>query len=307
MNTSSQMEVLVLGGTGMLGHKMFQRLRKRFPQTFTTIRGSLNDPVLCNIELFHSGNVFDRFDATDIPALTKFLSEHRPKVIVNCIGVIKQRSESKDALASILGNAMLPHKLVEICSAWGGRIVHFSTDCVFSGRRGHYKEEDMSDAEDFYGRTKFLGELAAGNALTLRTSMIGRELFNFRSLLEWFLSQDHTSVRGFKHAMYSGTTTNELTKIVGDLIERRPELTGLYQITGPAISKFLLLSLVSDAYGLDIEIVPDETFFCDRSMSGDKFQLATGYSSPGWPELIEDLVTDETPYESWRALTNEVL
>jgi dTDP-4-dehydrorhamnose reductase len=307
MDTASQMEILVLGGTGMLGHKMFQHLRERFPGTFTAIRGSLNDPLLCNIDLFHSGNVFDRFEATDIPALTRFLSQARPKIIVNCIGVIKQRSESTNALASILGNALLPHKLAEISSAWDGRIIHFSTDCVFSGRRGHYKEEDPSDAEDFYGRTKSLGELTEPNTLTLRTSMIGRELFSFHSLLEWFLSQNHTSVRGFKRAMYSGTTTNQLAQIVGDLIESRPKLAGLYQITGPTISKFNLLSLLREAYALDIEIIPDESFFCDRSMIGEKFSQTTGYSSPRWPDLIKEIVNDQTPYEQWRTLTNEVL
>lgn len=285
----------------MLGHKVFQQLRKRFPKTWGTIRGSIDDPRLCSIDLFHSGNIFERFDATDSVALSDFLAGRRPRVVVNCAGIVKQRAESKDAIASISTNALLPHQLADICKPWNGRIIHFSTDCVFTGRRGNYKEDDLSDAQDLYGKSKSLGELSSGNTVTLRTSMIGRELFNCSSLLEWFLAQNHSSARGYRGALYSGTSTNELAQIVGDLIEIHPGLTGLYQVTGPTISKFDLLSLVRDIYGVDIELIPDDEFSCDRSMSGDKFHAATGFVSPGWPALIEDLASDDTPYEQWRA------
>ena len=291
----------------MLGHKMFQQLQRKVRGTHCTIRGSVNDTNLCNIDLFRSGNVFERFDATDIGVLNHFLLEHRPKVIVNCIGIVKQRAISDKALPNILTNALLPHQLSEICRGWGGKLIHISTDCVFSGRRGDYREEDLTDAEDLYGRTKSLGEVMAENVLTLRTSIIGRELANFHSLLEWFLAQGHTRVRGYRRAMFSGTTTNQLTSIVCDVIEKYPDLVGLYHVTGPTISKFDLLSLVRDAYALDIEIIPDNEFSCDRSLSGEKFHAATGYASPGWGELVERLAQDETPYEHWRALKNEVL
>jgi dTDP-4-dehydrorhamnose reductase len=291
----------------MLGHKMFQQLRKRFPETYCTIRGSIRDANLEHIELFQAGNVCEQVDAADYAPLKRLLRDHQPKVIVNCMGVVKQRQESHEALPSILVNALLPHQLAATCTAWGGRLIHISTDCVFNGRRGDYRETDITDAEDLYGRSKALGEAVTDNVLTLRTSIIGRELFHFQSLLEWFLAQDHAHVRGYQRAMYSGTTTGELASVVGDIINGRPRLTGLHHVTGPTISKYELLSLLRDAYALDVEIIPDNEFFCDRSMNGEKFRAATGYASLGWAELAAALAGDETPYGHWRRLKHEVL
>jgi dTDP-4-dehydrorhamnose reductase len=279
---------------------MFQQLRSRFPHTYAAIRGSIDDSRLRHIELFQSGNVIEGFDATDSIALAKLLTERQPKTIVNCAGIVKQKAESNDAIVSISTNSLLPHQLVEISKSWAARVIHFSSDCVFSGRRGNYTEDDPSDARDLYGKSKSLGEITAGNALTLRTSMIGRELFGSCSLLEWFLARDRCRVRGYRHALYSGTTSNQLAQLVGDLIESHPGLTGLYQVTGPPISKYDLLSLARDAYGLDIEISPDDSFSCDRSMSGEKFRAATGIVSPAWPQLFENLIRDTTPYRQWR-------
>ncbi len=293
------MKVLVLGATGMLGHKIFQVLRNRFSDTLCTIRSSTNDESIRRVDLFREKNVIQNVNAHDFPSLQKVLLDLRPQVIVNCIGIIKQRSEAKAAIPSITVNALLPHQLAEICKQWGGRLIHFSTDCVFSGKRGGYLEEDLSDAEDLYGKTKFLGEVAAENAVTLRTSMIGRELTKRKSLLEWLLSQNHAKVAGFKKALYSGVTTNHLAEVVGDVIEYHPKLTGLYQVTAQTISKYDLLCLLRDAYNLDIEVVPDEAFFCDRSMIGDKFHRATGYVCPSWLELAAQLANDPTPYDDY--------
>jgi dTDP-4-dehydrorhamnose reductase len=179
-------------------------------------------------------------------------------------------------------------------------VIHFSTDCVFSGREGNYTEESPSDAEDLYGKSKYLGEVTAGNALTLRTSIIGRELANFRSLLEWLISQDGKTVRGFRRVVYSGVTTNYLAQLVGNLITDHPALSGLYQVTSPPVSKHDLLCMIRDAYGLTIDIVPDEREVSDRSMVGEKFRKATGYPPPEWPGLIKQLVSDPTPYRDWR-------
>jgi dTDP-4-dehydrorhamnose reductase len=300
-------EIVVLGGTGMLGHKMFQRLRKRFPETYCTIRGSIDDLPLCNVDIFHSGQVLEHCDLTDLTALERFLAQHRPRFVVNCAGIIKQRSASKDAVTSIRTNALLPHQLSEICERWDARLIHFSTDCVFSGKRGNYREDDMADAADLYGRTKFLGEVANGHALTLRTSIIGRELIHGQSLLEWFLSQNHRRVYGYRRALFSGVTTNQLADLVSDLVEERADLSGLYQVTNQTISKFDLLCLLREAYELDIEVVPDDEFFCDRSLRGDRFEAATGYSRPPWEELVAQLANDDTPYEEWRTVKNEVL
>jgi dTDP-4-dehydrorhamnose reductase len=292
-------DVLVLGGTGMLGHKMFQTLGRRFAETWCAIRRPLTDPALARIDILRSEKVLHA-DAADFPSLERILLDRRPDVIVNCVGVVKQRAEATAPVPSILINSLLPHRLLEACGRWHGRLIHISTDCVFSGHRGGYLETDVPDAEDLYGRTKALGEVQRANALTLRTSIIGRELFHFRSLLEWFLSQSGGRVRGFRRAQFSGVTTNLLSEVVADIIANRPDLGGLYQVTGPMISKFDLLTVLRDAYRLDVEIVSDDDFVCDRSMNGEKFRQATGFRCPAWPELAAQLAADPTPYDAWR-------
>jgi dTDP-4-dehydrorhamnose reductase len=294
------MNVLVLGGNGMLGHKIVQLLQTRMPDTWCTIRDRVTESWMQSIDLFHGSNVIENVDALDLAAVERLLKDCRPKVIVNCIGVIKQRSEAKAAIPSITLNALLPHRLAEVSQRWGGRLIHFSTDCVFSGNRGNYTEDDFPDANDLYGRSKVLGEVSTSNALTLRTSIIGRELSNFKSLLEWFLSQDHRKVTGYTRALYSGVTTNYMAELVARIIEDQPMLSGLYQVTSPTISKFDLLCLLRDAFGIDMGIVPEDQFFCDRSMNGQKFVEATGYRCPEWPELVRQLANDETPYKEWR-------
>jgi dTDP-4-dehydrorhamnose reductase len=301
------MNVLVLGGSGMLGHKVFQVLRKRIPETVCTIHGSLAQPWMQPIGIFRDADVIENVDVLDFPALENLLAECRPKVIVNCVGVIKQRSEAKAAIPSITINALLPHQLADICKRWDGKLIHFSTDCVFSGSKGNYSEEDLPDANDLYGRSKFLGEVATHNALTLRTSIIGRELTQFKSLLEWFLAQNHRKIMGYTRAFYSGVTTNYMAELVASIIEEQPKLVGLYQITSSTISKFELLRLLRDAFEMDVEIVPDDQFFCDRSMSGKKFVDATGYRCPAWADLVAQIVNDTTPYEEWRTNAHETV
>ena len=294
------MKILILGGEGMLGHKMFQTLLSRYPDTTCTVVRPLGEPFYQRVDLFRKGRVIDKVDAMDFTGLHEILDSERPGHIVNCIGVIKQRKEARAAIPSITLNSLLPHKLAEFAAGWGGRVIHFSTDCVFSGKRGHYTEEDPSDAEDLYGKSKYLGEVSTENALTLRTSIIGRELSQFKSLLEWFLSQKGKTVRGFKRVIYSGVTTNNMAQLVGNLIADYPNLSGLYQVTGPAISKYELLCMLRDAYKLDVEIIPDDREVSDRSLIGGKFIKATGYSYPGWTDMVTELASDPTPYDKWR-------
>lgn len=297
------MKILVLGANGMLGHKVFQLLRERFPETYGTIRGCTTDPAISRIDLFQHGHIIEELDATDFPALEGFLQMRRPEFVINCVGIVKQRAAAEDAIQSITINSLLPHYLVRICSAWGGRVIHISTDCVFNGKHGGgygYTEEDPADAEDLYGRSKRMGEVTDDNALTLRTSVIGRELANYTSLLEWFLSQNHSQVHGFRRAFYSGVTTNHLAEVIANIIEFHPTLSGLYHVASQAIPKYKLLHLIREAFHMYIEIAPDESFFCNRSLNGDKFREATGYVCPSWPDLIEQLANDPTPYHDWR-------
>jgi dTDP-4-dehydrorhamnose reductase len=281
----------------MLGHKMFQRLQSEFDETYCTLHAG--GPPLDNVPLFRNGRVFAAVDVTETAALHALLGRLRPDVIVNCVGIIKQRALASEAIPSIRVNALLPHELVEISREWGGKVIHFSTDCVFSGRRGGYTEDDLPDAEDLYGRTKFLGEVSAPNALTLRTSIIGRELSSHRSLLDWFLGQHHGPVRGFTRARFSGVTSNHLADVVAGLIASGIPIHGLYQIASQALSKHDLLGLIKDAFRLDIQIVPDDTMRCDRTLSGARFDQATGHRCPSWHDMVLELAADPTPYKEW--------
>jgi dTDP-4-dehydrorhamnose reductase len=220
-------KVMVLGGAGMLGHKMFQVLRGHFAGTFCTVWEDIRRPPFDRVELLQGNDVVPGVDVTDFPALEAILSAFRPGYVVNCVGVIKQRAEAVSPIPSITINSLLPHKLAQMTAPWGGRVIHFSTDCVFTGKRGGYLEGDFSDAEDLYGETKFLGEVAVANALTLRTSIIGRELSEHRSLLDWFLAQNHKTVRGYRRVIYSGVTTGHLAELVASMIHEHPELNGL--------------------------------------------------------------------------------
>ncbi len=298
------MNILVLGGGGMLGHKMFQSLLTQYPETTCTILGRLGEPPYNRIDLFNIGNVIENVDATDSKSLQKLLERNEPQFIVNCIGIVKQRPEASAFIPSIMLNSLLPHKLADVALKWGGKVIHFSTDCVFSGNRGEYTEGDQSDAEDLYGKSKYLGEVATENALTLRTSIIGRELSHFKSLLEWFLAQHDGTVCGFKNVIYSGVTTNYLSELVLRLIMEKPELSGLYQVTAPKISKHDLLYRLKNAFNIKLEIIPDDCEHSDRSMVGNKFWQSTGFQQPDWDILIHQLASDQTPYDKWREKNN---
>lgn len=291
--------MVVLGGTGMLGHKLFQSLRARFPGTICTTRRDVRQAPFDRVDLLQGDDVISGVNVMDFEQLQRLLAEHKPDYLINCVGIIKQRREAHNAIQSITVNSLLPHKLAEMVQEWGGRVIHFSTDCVFSGNCGGYDEQDVSDADDLYGKSKFLGEVATSNALTLRTSIIGRELEKHQSLLDWFLSQNHKTVKGFARVIYSGVTTNQMAEVVINIIQKNPGLSGLYQVVSHPISKHDLLCLVRDAYQLDIEIVRDETIVSDRSMKGDKLREAIGYVSPPWQKLISNLAEDPTPYHRW--------
>ena len=300
------MKIIVLGGEGMLGHKVFQNLSTRYPGTKCTIFRSLDDPFYQAIPLFTLKNTIERVNAMDLQALKKLLEKEKPDFLINCIGIVKQRDEGKMAIPSITINSLLPHLLADWVLAWGGRLIHFSTDCVFSGKKGNYSEDDPSDAEDLYGKSKFLGETATQNALTLRTSIIGRELSQFKSLLEWFLAQKGKKVKGFKKVIYSGVTTSYIAELVGKIISEHPKLSGLYQVTATAIDKYDLLCRLRDAYKLDVEIVAEDNEVSDRSMVGGRFLKMTGYKEPTWDYLIRQLSEDKTPYEQWTKETKHV-
>ena len=294
--------IVVLGVTGMLGHKIFQRLRASMAGVTGLARGNHEVDPIAAIPLLAGPDVLWGVDVEDLPALARQLETLKPCVLVNCVGIVKQRSEAKVAVPSILVNSLLPHWLAERLTHWGGRVIHFSTDCVFDGRKGLYTEGDRPDAEDLYGRTKALGEVTAQNALTLRTSIIGRELRGRRSLIEWFLSQRGGRVRGYRRVIYSGVTTSTMAALVESLIREHSALSVLHHVTSEPISKFDLLRLANEAFGAGIEIEPDEEVVLDRSMRSDPLREAAAWAPPSWEAMIAEMAADPTPYEEWQSL-----
>jgi dTDP-4-dehydrorhamnose reductase len=242
----------------------------------------------------------DYVSAEKFDTVVQTIETVQPQVVVNCIGLVKQAEALKDPLVSIEVNALFPHRLATLCQERGIRLIHISTDCVFSGRKGHYMENELSDAEDLYGRTKFLGEVSYNRCLTLRTSMIGRELGTSHGLIEWFLSQEGRTVGGYTRAIFSGFTTNALAEIIARIVDKQPEMCGVWHVASDPISKFALLSLVKQIYGLDIKINPDETVVCDRSLNADRFRQATGFVPPTWYDMIEQMYRDPTMYSELR-------
>jgi dTDP-4-dehydrorhamnose reductase len=291
------MRLLILGGAGMLGHKLYQRYSHRY-DVFATLRGGCS--AYARSQIFELARVIEHVDAFHFDSLVQAIAQVQPDVVINCIGVIKQLATAKDPIISLTINSLLPHRLAGVCQAAGIRLLHISTDCVFNGKDGMYTEDMPSNAEDLYGRTKFLGEISGPNCLTLRTSIIGRELQTRSGLIEWFLSNRGGQVRGFRQAIYSGFTTLALADIIADVIDNHPDLSGLYQVSSDPINKYDLLLQVRAAFGIDVQIEPDDSVRIDRSLDSTRFRQATGFQPPSWPDMIRAMTSDPTPYDSWR-------
>ncbi len=278
----------------MLGHRLFRRLGKNndFQVTGTARKISNSDQWFSKEELL---NIIEDVDVTNYDKLMNVFAKIKPDTVINCVGIIKQLPISKDPLTAITINALFPHKLALACEVAGARLIHLSTDCVFSGKKGNYSEEDDSDANDIYGRSKFLGEVKKSNCITLRTSIIGHELNSKRGLLEWFLAQKGP-VNGYKHAIYTGFPTIEIARIISEFVIPNLELNGLYHVSSEPISKFDLLKLIADYYKKEIEIRPYKEFKCDRSLRSTRFRKDTGYLPPAWSELIRMMYDDFQKY-----------
>ena len=279
------MRCLILGGDGMLGHQLMATLSAR-NEVRCTLRQ--DEAAYAQYGLFSADNAWFGVDARDQSRLEAIVGEWRPDVLVNAVGIVKQRSDSHDMIPSLEINALLPHRLAVLCKAAGARLIHVSTDCVFDGKDGGYTEESLSNAVDIYGKTKFLGEVHDDHCLTLRTSIIGFELSRKTSLLEWFLAQQGP-VKGFTNAIFSGFSTVELSRIIDRMIHEHPKAHGLYHVSSEAIDKFTLLTLIRDRSGLTTEIIPDDDFHCDRSLDSSRFRREFGYTPPSWDEQISEL------------------
>lgn len=287
------MRILILGGTGMLGHRLWLNLSQAH-ETWVTVRG---DPSqFPDIPEFPRKYIRPGIDALIVDQVRDAIASVQPDLVINCIGLIKQMPLVNDPFYSISLNALFPHQVALICRTGGIRMIHISTDCVFSGKKGYYVESDPSDAEDFYGRTKFLGEVVYPHTITLRTSIIGRELKTRFGLIEWFLAQKNT-IRGYKKAVYTGFTTDELSHIILSHVIPRTDLSGVYHVSSDPISKYDLLTLVKDSFGRNLTILPDEDFVSDRSLDSLRFRQLTGYKPPAWPVMVDELKRNSSLYD----------
>jgi dTDP-4-dehydrorhamnose reductase len=277
------MKVLVLGVSGMLGNAVFRLLGE---SPGIEVRGTARAAAAARrLPAPLHASIVAGIDVENFDSLARVFAAVRPDAVINCIGLVKQLAEADDALAAIPINSMLPHRLARLCEVAGARLVHVSTDCVFSGARGMYLEDDPADAQDLYGRSKYLGEVRYAHTVTLRTSIIGHELYSAHGLIGWFLAQEGP-IRGYRRAVFSGLPTVELARVIRDYVLPRPDLHGVYHVSSAPIAKYDLLQLAAAEYGRSNEIVPDDAVVIDRSLDSTRFRLETGYAPPSWPDLV---------------------
>jgi dTDP-4-dehydrorhamnose reductase len=286
--------VLVLGGNGMLGHKLVQ-VASRQLEVYATVRERpLGLAALLGIGDDH---LIRHADVTG--PIEPLLERVRPAVMVNCTGVLKPTTGPLDPCEAIGVNALAPHRLAAAARASGVRLIHLSTDCVFDGTRGLYADDDTPNATDLYGRSKTLGEVDDGVSLTIRTSMIGRQLAGSRGLLEWFLSQRGGRVPGYRSMRFSGLSTLALSRAIVSVILAHPTLSGRIHVGGEAISKYDLLRLMNDTFNVGVTVTPVDEPRLDRSLDSRRFSALAG-AAPSWPQMLDEAYADRTPYDEWR-------
>jgi dTDP-4-dehydrorhamnose reductase len=291
------LRVLVLGATGMLGHKVWQVLRDRF-DTWGTVRSTSD--ANANPLFLGSRSIIPGLEATDVASFGTAIDRVRPDAVINCIGIVKQVPAGRDPVSSIAINSLLPHEIAAFCDQVGARLVHVSTDCVFTGDQGMYTEDERPDAKDLYGRSKLLGEVENPH-LTLRTSIIGREIRTSHGLVEWFLGEERTRLPGYTKAIFSGLPTAVFAQIIAEVVEKHIGLAGLYHVSSEPISKYDLLLLLRDGYRREVEIDPVPDVQIDRSLDSTRFRTMTGYRPEAWESMVEEMALDPTPYAEWRS------
>jgi len=282
------MKVMVLGANGMIGSTMLRTLARQAGwQVFGTVR---SESAIGQVPLETASLLISGIDLTNSDVLIRLFRNCSPDVVVNCAGLTKHVLGGTDPIEAMTMNALIPHRLAELCDVSGARLIHVSTDCVFSGRKGNYSEADLADAQDVYGKTKHFGEVATLGSITLRTSTIGHELGTQFGLLEWFLAQSRC--KGYRRAIFSGLPTVEFARVVRDIVIPNGSLSGLYHVGAESIDKEYLLRLISQEYGLTTEIEPDDSVVIDRSLDSRKFSVETGYRAADWITLIKEMHDD---------------
>lgn len=262
---SPRKKILILGGTGMLGHQLVESLHTK-----------------------HKVHVGARIDLEE-PRIVELLAWSKPEVVINCIGIVKQRQAPPEEFIEV--NSLFPHRLARVCRTAGARLIHFSTDCVFNGKAGNYSEQSTPNPEDLYGRSKLLGEVEGPGYLTLRTSIIGRELNRKQGLVEWFLSQ-RGAVKGYAHHSFTGLTTLEVARVVDRIITHFPNASGIRHVGGDPITKYGLLLMLKRHYNLPVEVTYDLDSACDRTLNSAQFRYEFQYKPPTWASMIAELAKE---------------
>jgi dTDP-4-dehydrorhamnose reductase len=285
------MRILILGGNGMIGHKMYQIISKMYPDTWTTLRNDID--YYSYHSLFDRKKVLDKLDLSKFDELVLKLTLLLPDVIINASGITIRRGSESVISNTIIMNSALPHLLNEWVVKYNKRLIHFSTDCVFSGSKGNYLEDDFKDAYDIYGRTKGLGEVTdSNNTITLRGSMIGRELENKTELLEWYFSQTGKSITGYSNVIYAGITTIKMAEIVTILIEKFPNLAGVYNVSSSPVSKFELLNLFDKEFKISTGISPNDLVVSNKNLISNKLFSIINIPIPNWNNMVIELRDD---------------
>ena len=280
----SKFIILIIGSNGMLGHMLFNYFSAKDGfETIGLARKSVNG-------FKNKKNIIKEENLTNPDIIYSLIDKLRPNLVINCVGMIKQNPNISNIEESFYINSFFPKILSQICKLKKVRFITFSTDCVFSGKKGFYKEDDLVDIHDLYGQSKYLGEVNdSENTLTLRTSIIGKELNTKRGLLEWLISQSklNKKVYGFKNVIFSGFPTIEVARIIHKYIIPNDELKGIYHLSSDPIDKYSLLNLIKRFYSLDIEILEEYDNVIDRSLDSSKFRFETGFIPYNWEYLVQ--------------------
>ena len=289
------MKVCVLGSGGLLGHMLIRVLSDSHDVYGTTRETASNSSPLARF--LSPDKWIGGVDAENLRSIKNVFEQNQFDVVINCIGLIKQRGDEVDDRLMMSVNGEFPHQLAEFANQNGARVIQISTDCVFSGSKGNYVETDTPDPVDVYGRSKLLGELNDSTNLTIRTSHIGRELSVKKSLVEWLLSQRNGQVSGFSGAIYSGLTTTELAKIIGNLLLSASRLTGMFHVSSEAISKLEIINQLNELLELKIKVVEDKAVQINRSLNSSLFQSVANTIAPMWNQMLKEFCADQAAYD----------
>jgi len=290
------MNIVILGASGLIGHKLFEKLPEQFDNVYAVMHRTREE--LQQFELFRDNpNIIYNVDVLEFEKLKGILTALKADVILNCVGITKRKEEINIPSLAIETNSLYPHKLADWAKENNARVIHFSTDCVFDGSIGNYDEDSPTTGKDAYGKTKAMGEIRYDHCLTIRSSFIGQELLGKTELLEWFLNQKNPVIKGFTKAYYSGVSTIYMCKVVSDIIKNYPDISDLHTLATPTpISKYDLLCLAKEAYGVDVEIKPDDNFEIMPTLNGTKLSKKMNLEVPSWKEMMHELASENKNY-----------